>query len=215
MAASGYAPGTVGQIAPDGSIGVTQTPQAMGNQTDQDRKRVSDLADGFQSADQYARLAHRFMQNQKGISGSIYRIPGAQAIGETFDPSLEGQDNLSTQMATSLRAPGMRMTQMEFKKFGEVSPNVENYTHNNQSIANNAYQARNYMAAKSSYYSTYMKDHGSLNGADGGWNNYEAKTFGDGQSHAQGNIPTVTPAQAAQLPKGTHFMTSDGRQMVR
>lgn len=186
LAAANLPPGTSAQVVPGKGLEVLP-----GNYSDQDRKRVADLQDAYASSDQYANLANRFLEhNRTAGTGGIYSVPH---VGEPLaewdakhNGDLASMEQLGTQMATALRSPGMRLTQMEFQKFGEVSPSVHNDGPTNATLAQNAQAAREYMRSKSEFYSGWLNQHGNLSGADAAWNAQQSAPQSSSHAAPQG-----------------------------
>jgi hypothetical protein len=146
-----------------------------------DQKRVADIQQGFDEANNLATLAADFMtRNARTSTGGLLALPGATTVAKATGlggPDLVSMDRDSTQMATNMRSPGMRLTQMEFGKFIGASPSTHTSYDNNRAAAENIYAARTGAAAKSAFYTRWLAMNGNLDGADGAWLNYQRQHF--------------------------------------
>lgn len=163
------------------------------------------------SADETAGLAHqagRFMAaNANTATGLGYADPHIGGVGLNpvraaalaNNPDVATMDSLGSQMATHMRQPGMRLTQMEFAKFLGATPSISKSGDVNQQLANGADEARIAAAAKQAFYHAYAGAHNTLNGADPAWAQYEATrlpAFMPG--HDQGAALKARSAQTRQ-----------------
>jgi len=146
-----------------------------------DQKRVADLQQGFDEANNLANTATDFMmRNQRTGTGGPLAIPFATSIAKALGvggPDLSAMDRDSVQMATQLRAPGQRLTQMEFSKNLGAVPSVHSTYDNNAENTNAVYATRTGAAAKSAFYSRWLDTKGSLDGADAAWLNFQQQHF--------------------------------------
>jgi hypothetical protein len=128
-------------------------------------------------------------------------IPGAQTVAKATGASgddLAAMNRDTTQMATQMRTPGMRLTQMEFGKFLGANPSLNNSRANNQQAVAQINAARTGAAAKSAFYTKWLDARGSLDGADGAWLQFQSQHFSpDGQTyyHDPNDNPALKRAQ--------------------
>lgn len=180
-----------------------------------DAKTVAGYHQDFTDADSLASMATQFTNlNRQTDTGLLNYIPGAGIV----HPDVSAMDNLSKQMATRLRAPGMRLTQMEFNQFLGAVPTATNTQEQNNAIAKNIFLGHALAAAKSSFYSSYLNSHRTLAGADAGWLAFRGAHFGplldhytstadlNGQPAAPAGAPAAPAPMAAKPP---HAMTDD------
>lgn len=160
---------------------VAQPPIPNKAKSPADQKRVADLQQGFDEANNLANTATDFMtRNQRTDTGGWKAIPGAVTVAKALGvggPDLSAMDRDSVQMATQLRAPGQRLTQMEFSKNLGAVPSVHSSMDNNQENTNSVYATRTGAAAKSAFYTKYLDTKGSLDGADVAWMNFQQQHF--------------------------------------
>jgi hypothetical protein len=142
---------------------------------------VADIQQGFDEANNLATLAADFMsRNARTPTGGLLALPGATTVAKATGlggPDLVSMDRDSTQMATNMRSPGMRLTQMEFGKFIGASPSTHTSYDNNRAAAQNIYAARTGAAAKSAFYTRWLNMNGNLDGADAAWLRYQQAHF--------------------------------------
>lgn len=176
-----------------------------------DEQRLKNLDTSADETASLAQQAGRFVQDntQAGTGlglGDFYvgtanhHIPlnPVRAYETSHNPAVSDMDSLGAQMATHMRTPGMRLTQMEFGKFLGSVPSIAKEGDSNVQQANQIMQARVAAAAKQSFYHSFAQTHGTLNGADPAWAQYEAT-----------RLPKFLPANP--LAAGLHA-TSAARQ---
>lgn len=166
-----------------------------------DQKRVADLQGGFDEANNLANTATDFMtRNQRTNTGGALALPFAAGVAKALGvggDDLSAMDRDSIQMATQLRAPGQRLTQMEFSKNLGAVPSVQASRDNNQKNTDAIYATRTGAAAKSAFYSRWLDTKGTLDGADPAWLQFQSQHFGsDGTYyHDPNDNPSFQRAQ--------------------
>lgn len=146
-----------------------------------DQKRVEGMQEGLDEANNLADLSADFhARNRRTGTGGWLAIPGAATVSKALglmSPDLSAMDRDSVQMATALRKPNMRLTQMEFGKFLGTSPNIQTAGPTNAVSDQQAQAARVGAAAKSTFYTHYLQKKGNLDGADAAWMQFRAQHF--------------------------------------
>jgi hypothetical protein len=173
----------------------------VGPLTNDDQKTVSDMATAARTMDNVSRTASDFRQRNAGtVTGGALAIPGASVVAKALGANgddLATMDRDSVNMATGLRAPGMRITQMEFQKFLGSSPSVTNSEGNNNKAVG-ALNIANVMAqAQASFYSSYLQAHRTLAGVIPAWLGWRGQHFGDDGSYSHDPIAHQQAAGAA------------------
>lgn len=147
-----------------------------------DAKAVADIQGQASSMDSLASAASDFMtRNQRTKTGGLLAIPGAPTVAKAFagpTSDLAAMDRDSVGMATSLRAPGQRLTQMEFLKNLGSGPSVRNTIDENTNVASQVFNGNALAQAKASFFTTYLSHKRSLDGAIPAWLNFKAQHFG-------------------------------------
>lgn len=146
-----------------------------------DSKQIAGMQTQAQSMEGLSAAAQDFMQrNIRSKTGGMLAIPGVPTVMKAIKgPSsdLAAMDRDSVGMATSLRAPGQRLTQMEFLKNLGSGPSVRNTLPENASVAKDIYNGNTKAQAKASFFTTYLDAHRTLNGAIPAWLDWSSKHF--------------------------------------
>lgn len=121
---------------------------------------------------------------------------GTVANPVNWDPKLNEMAAEAVPMATSMRAPGMRLTQQEIKWFGGAVPSVSRTVQANEPVAKNIAAANTFFTAKHAFYTSWRAQHGNLDGVDAPWQGFVASRF-DPQGNYLGPPKARTPAAAA------------------
>lgn len=146
-----------------------------------DQARIKNYDDGADEANRLASQATAFMdKNGRTPTGGLLAIPGAPTIAKATGiggPDLSAMDRASMQMANAMKAPGSRLTQMEFGKYLSGVPNVKSDFGNNLTNAQGIYNARTAAVAAQSFMRTWQQTHGTLDGADAAWLQFQQQHF--------------------------------------
>lgn len=171
------------------SMGMGTSAGPAGSATEQ--KTVADMDAAARTMDNVTRTAGDFSQrNARTGTGMLMAVPGAsfvaKALGANGD-DLAAMDRDSVNMATGLRAPGMRMTQMEFQKFLGSSPSVTNSKGNNDQLVHAMQTANPLAQAQASFYATYLQTHRTLAGVLPAWLNWRNQNFSSDGTYTPAN----------------------------
>lgn len=180
-----------------------------------DQKRIADLEQGADEAGRLASTAADFVdRNKRTATGGWLAAPGtrhiAGALGLGGD-DLNAMDRDSIQMATQLRAPGQRLTQMEFSKNLGATPSIGTTGDKNAANAQGIYNVHAAAAAQAAYYRAYAEKNGTLNGADTGWLRFKSQHFGPDGSFIQDPSQSAdnSPGQALKAKSAAYRGASD------
>ena len=210
----GLAPGRY-QREPDGKITtISQAPK-------DDMARISSLqatAEGLRNLEmeQNDFLTHNrnfatgAPAGDMNILGHKIENPIMDAM-ETANPDAKAMSASSGKQLFMVKPAnaGARILQSEIPFWQNQTQGVGLGGNVNQGIHATTVTNRDRATAKANFFSNYIYKNGNLDGAD--------QAFDQNQG-GQGSAPqlqTLTPEQATKLPSGTHFMTTDGRQLVR
>src|SRR5436190_3902908 len=165
---------------------LTSTPGAGGLDADskkRDQERVKLMQSTADEVKDLSGLVNDFaMRNRRTPTGGLLAIPGASAASQA--PGLKGSDDLGVmdadalQAATRMRAPGMRLTQMEFQKFLGGVPSIKKAETSNRPFQTRLNNARAMAGAQSAFFDEYLRRRGSLQGADQAWSKWQLAHFG-------------------------------------
>lgn len=192
----------------DGSWAVDQAKlasmglnQAGATLSGADQKQVQSLQSSADALDQAAGTTSDFMQrNARTNTGGVLALPVvggiAKALGVGGD-DLAAMDRDSTSLATSLRAPGQRLTQMEFLQNLRSGPTTKNAFPDNAAAAQQVYNANTMAQAKASFFTSYLTAKRTLNGAIPAWESWKAQHFGADGSYSHDPITNQQAAGAA------------------
>jgi len=196
-----------------------------------DVKTLNDLGSQLQAMDELHQHAQQFMAEnraQGAIGTSPFLAPDSpapteghglgDAIAQPFrelgayagkvanpvnwDPHLNAMQAQTIPMATAMRAPGMRMTQMEFNAFRGAAPSVSRTLEANEELAKNIAAAHTYVTAKHAFYTSWKQQHGNLDGVDAPWEAFKASRF-----DSAGNYKGPPKAGAAPTPRAAANQT--------
>lgn len=153
-----------------------------------DSKFVKGVQDQASSTEGLSAAAQDFMRrNDRTKTGGLLAIPGAPTLMKAIKgPSsdLAAMDRDSVGMATSLRAPGQRLTQMEFLKNLGSGPSVRNTLDENRNVAGEIYNGNTKAQAKASFLTTYLNTHRTLDGAIPAWLSWSGQHFATDGSYS-------------------------------
>jgi len=177
------------------SMGLNQSGGAI---SPADQKQVEALRTASDATDQAAALTSDFMtRNARTSTGGIYALPligsAAKALGFGGD-DLAQMDRDSTSLATALRAPGQRLTQMEFLQNLRSGPTIKNNFANNRQASQGVYNANTLGQAKTAFYSSYLDAKRTLAGVEPAWQSWKAQHFNADGSYSH---DPITHQQAA------------------
>lgn len=152
-------------------------------QTQDTTAQLKSIAADDDTTARLANQANESMQlNARAGTGGLYGAPFgigkvATWLGGQVNPDIQAMDSLSVNMAKNMRAPGQRLTQMEWAKNLTAVPSPANTYGGNAGITQNINNARTMSAAKNSFYQTWARMKGDLSGADPAWLAYQASHF--------------------------------------
>lgn len=163
-------------------LGSSQALEGLPSLTNADQKQVTDMQGDASQTESLASNANDFMKrNQRTGTGGIYAIPGvvdvAKALGVSGADDLAQMNRDNIASATQMRAPGMRLTQMEFGKFLGATPSTHNAGPQNAQVADQINKANALAQAKASFFTTYLAHKRSLDGAIPAWLNFRNQHF--------------------------------------
>jgi hypothetical protein len=189
-----------------------------GELSPEDQKQVSGIQTQASGLEGLTTAAQDFIQrNARTKTGGLLAIPGAPTIAKAFSgPSsdLAAMDRDSVGMATSLRAPGQRLTQMEFLKNLGSGPSVRNTLPENMNVAHEIFNGNTKAQAKASFFTTYLNTHRTLDGAIPAWLSWSGQHFDTTGNYSHepitqgGNAALKAQSAQSQTPV-THGMTVD------
>lgn len=161
---------------------------ANGNISGADQKQVFDMENDANQTDTLAGNANDFMKrNRRTGTGGVYALPfaskAAKAMGVSGADDLAQMDRDNISSATAMRAPGMRLTQMEFGKFLGATPSVQNAGPQNAQIATAINKANTLAQAKASFFSSYLDHHRTLSGAIPAWLAFKNSRFDEDMNY--------------------------------
>jgi hypothetical protein len=163
-----------------------------------DAKAVADIQGQASSMDSLASTSRDFInRNQRTPTGGLLAIPGATTIAKALGvggDDLAAMDRDSVGMATALRAPGQRLTQMEFLKNLGAGPSVHTAIGANTQTDSQIQNGNALAQAKASFFTTYLSHKRSLDGAIPAWLNFKAQHFGSDGAFSK---DPITDQQAA------------------
>jgi hypothetical protein len=168
-------------------LSTAQTPV-----TTDDSKAVDEYRAAASQMEHLSDLSRDFItRNARTGTGGWLGLPFAPSIAKAISGTssdLSAMDRDTTGMATALRAPGQRLTQMEFLQNVKSSPTIK-ATGDKNIQANASIQNANVMAqAKASFYASYLAHHRSLAGVIPNWLAFKAQHFGDDGTYSQDPI---------------------------
>jgi hypothetical protein len=167
-----------------------------------DQKQVADMQGNAAQMEALSRNTADFMaRNKETATGGILALPFAsriaKAVGLDKTGNLAAMDRDNIASATQMRAPGMRMTQMEFGKFLGATPSVQNDGHQNTKVAQDIANGNTLAQAKASFFTSYLNHHRTLDGAIPAWLQFSNTHFdptGNYLGPTPGNAPTGNAA---------------------
>lgn len=173
---------------PDGSWSVDSakmTQMGLGNAqgaagSPDEQKYIGALRSQNDIVQNLADDAGDFMRRNKATpTGGYLALPFAgkiaKAVGADPTDNLAQMDRDSTQMATSLRVAGQRLTQMEFMKNLGAGPSIGTQGPVNSHVTDQILKYAAPLAqAKTQLYSDYLNQHRTLAGADQAWAQFKA-----------------------------------------
>jgi hypothetical protein len=163
-----------------------------------DQKQVADLRTAADSVGHAAAITGDFMvRNGRTPTGGAYAIPGVPSIAKAFsgsDSDLTAMDRDSASLAPLLRAPGQRLTQMEWMQNLRSGPSIKNAEPQNKQAAQAIYDANTLAQAQASFWESYLNNKRTLAGVVPAWNAWKAQHFAADGSYSH---DPLTPQQAA------------------
>lgn len=174
---------------------------AAGPLSPTDAKQVADIQTSAGGIEGLSAAAEDFLQrNARTPTGGMLAIPGVPTIMKAIKgPSsdLAAMDRDSVGMAISLRAPGQRLTQMEFLKNLGAGPSVRNTVGNNTQVAQQIFNGNTLAQAKAAFFSTYLNTHRTLAGAIPAWLGWKNQHFDEAGGYSHDPISHQQAAGAA------------------
>jgi hypothetical protein len=170
-----------------------------------------------------ARDGNRFLEiNKKTGTGEIWSIPLASEIRGAFDPRYAEMQSLTNRMAPAQRQAGSgAMSDKDVVLFKRSVPNPDFPGPTNAKIVQRLQEEAKRKGDRAAFLDAYALNNGTLLGAEEEWQRRSSAPKRPAPAPkkpasglAFGGRP-VTPAEAAKLPKGTRFKTTDGRIMER
>jgi hypothetical protein len=198
----------------DGKSLSTPTPQQLQGATQvklssPDAKAIAEYNTAAQDKAKIAAAGSDFMRrNAQTDTGGFMAIPGVADVMKAMpwaNPNLSGMDRDAMVMATNLRAPSQRLTQMEIIKNLASGPSIKTTLAGNASTQLGVDQENTLAQAQASFYSAYGHHRGTLDGVIPAWLAFKSDHFAqDGSySHAPLSSGGAPPAQAAQGSQAT------------
>lgn len=218
----GLAPG-VWQRDPTGKLSqVSETPAG-------DLKRLDSLTS---TADMLRGLVNEQTQFLKHNNNVATGAPLADinVAGHEFDnpitglmarsnPDMQAMEGSHARQTFMVKPPASgRVMQSEIPYWAAQAQSPGNGGDVNTGILRDNAQRLQTVTAEAKFYQDYLYQHGNSQGFETAWANQQRQAAGQGApgpsavpTHPQG----ISPEDAAKLPKGTPFVTLDGRHMVR
>lgn len=193
----------------DGNWGVDQGRMAamgLGGQAGQispiEAKQVAEMQTNASNMEALADNTADFMaRNARTPTGGLLAIPFASKVAKAVhapgsdDLAAMDRDNIAN--AVAMRAPGMRLTQMEFGKFMGATPAVQNDVSVNKPVADQIYNGNTLAQAKAAFFATYLNTHRTLAGAIPAWLGWKTQHFDTSGNYSHDPISNKQAAGAA------------------
>ena len=205
----------LGRAIPVSSAQVLKPPGAAASPTAKaDQTRVTNMMGSRDEAKDLAGLVNDFaIRNDRTKTGGMLAIPGVAGVVQGL--GLKGSDELgmmdadALQAATRMRAPGMRLTQMEFQKFLGGVPSIKKDISVNRRFQEHANNAAINAGAQAAFYDHYLRRRGSLDGADEAWSTWSNQHF-----DPEGNFSVDPRADANAGLKAKSAQTQAGPRLL-
>lgn len=209
-----------GKFLPKDASGHVANSAAL---TNKDQEFVSHQQENANNIETLAGNTKDFMNaNERTPTGGILALPFAtrvaKGLGMKGSEDLGAMDRDNIASAVQMRAPGMRMTQMEFQKFLGATPAAQNSGPVNQRIATDIYRGNALAQAKAAFYTTYLSHKRNLDGAGPAWLSFKQQHFNDdgdfshdplSDKDASNQAVRALSAKSGQPAPVTHGMTVD------
>lgn len=171
--------------------GAARPPPRLTPQEQIQLKEARESANSFgeiaNQADQFVRL------NRKAGTGPVYRIPGAEFIGEALNPNVAQMNALTARMAPAQRQPGSGTTSdRDLSLFLKAIPNVDRPGEANAAIARDMRQMADRRAQRAQFFDRYAQERGTLLGAEEAFAQF-IRQQGARQSAPRGGVRRYNP----------------------
>lgn len=129
------------------------------------------LKEARESANMFGEIAGQAQQfvdlNRKAGTGPIYKLPGAEFVGETLNPNVAQMNALTARMAPAQRVPGSGNTSdRDLAMFLKAVPNVDRPGPANAAIAKDMQGMASKRRERAIFLDNYARQNGTLVGAE-------------------------------------------------
>ncbi len=198
----------------------------------QEAAQLKQAREDAQSAGGAARDGGRFLDlNKRTGTGEIWALPGLGEVRGALDPRYSEMQSLTNRMAPAQRQAGSgAMSDKDVALFKRSVPNTDFPGPVNANIVKRLQDEAKRKGDYASFLDNYALSNGTLLGAEEEWQRRgsapkrpaaqpDAKAAPKPAAKPAGGLAfggrPLTPKEAAKLPKGARFKTTDGRIIER